>query len=73
MELTQFNKLIDSIPNPDIVIYMGCNVSCPYLSGKYSENWGLEDPTGKSDEVFLKTIEQIEQKIKLLKVNLMNL
>ena len=27
-----------------------CNVVCPYLAAKHTEDWGLEDPTGKSDE-----------------------
>lgn len=29
MEQTQYNKLVTDIPEPDVVIFMGCNVSCP--------------------------------------------
>lgn len=67
MEETQYNKLITDIPQPDVVIFMGCNVSCPTLKGKYEENWGLDDPSGKSDEVFAETIRLIEEKMLLLK------
>ena len=66
MEQTQYNKLVTEIPAPDVVIFMGCNVSCPYLPFQYSENWGLDDPTGKSDEQFEDIIAKIETNIKNL-------
>ena len=46
---------------------MGCNVKCPYLPCKHREDWGLDDPTGKSDEEFKKVISTIETKVKELK------
>lgn len=67
MELTQYNKLIKDIPEPDVVILMGCNVSCPYVSSQYSENWGLDDPSGQSDEVYEDIIRKIEENIIKLK------
>ncbi len=67
MEKEQFSKLIADIPQPDIVITMGCNVECPYLPSKYREDWGLDDPTGKSDEEFIKTAKIIEEKVLSLK------
>ena len=70
MELTQHNKLLSDIPAPDVVIFMGCNVSCPDVPSQYAENWGLDDPSGQSDEVFLETIRQIEQKMLQLKARL---
>jgi arsenate reductase len=63
MEATQYSKLIDEIPSVDIVITMGCNVKCPYLPCRHREDWGLDDPTGKSDEEFKKVINVIETKI----------
>lgn len=63
MELTQQSKLIQDIPSPDVVITMGCNVNCPVLPCKHREDWGLEDPSGKSDEEFRNTIKIIEEKI----------
>lgn len=67
MEETQKSKLLSEIPSVDIVATMGCNVNCPFLPCKFREDWGLEDPTGKSDEEFKKTISLIEEKILDLK------
>ena len=67
MEATQYSKLLSDIPEVDVVITMGCNVQCPSLPCSRREDWGLDDPTGQPDEVFLETIHQIEQKILLLK------
>ncbi|NLW52935.1 MAG: arsenate reductase ArsC [Tissierellia bacterium] len=64
MEETQHSKLIDDIPPVDIAITMGCNVICPVMDVEYTEDWGLDDPTGKSDEEFMKVINTIEEKIK---------
>ena len=52
MELLQRPKLLTDIPDADIVITMGCNVTCPVLPCKHREDWGLDDPSGKSDEEF---------------------
>lgn len=63
MKETQYSKLLNDIPSVDIVITMGCNVECPYLPCSYREDWGLDDPTGKSDDEFIKVIKTIEQKL----------
>lgn len=70
MEETQYSKLVSQLPQPDVVIYMGCNVNCPTFTAPYTENWGLEDPTGQSDEVFEETIRTISHKILALKEKL---
>ena len=72
MEEAQYSKLINDIPKPDIAISMGCNIGCPFIGRPFDDNWGLEDPTGKSDEEFVKIIKQIETKILDLKDNLKN-
>lgn len=72
MEKTQYNKLIQDIPNPDVVITMGCNVNCPVLPCRIRVDWGLDDPTGKSDDEFIKIIQKIETNIKDLKIRLRN-
>lgn len=63
MEETQYSKLLSEIPSVDIVITMGCNVTCPNLPCRHREDWGIEDPTGKSDEEFLDVIQTIHGKI----------
>ena len=63
MEQNQYSKLLSDIPAPDITISMGCNVSCPFIGRGFDDDWGLEDPTGKSDEEFVKIIKEIEKKI----------
>ena len=70
MEETQYSKLLSGIPAVDVVITMGCNVQCPFLPCSHREDWGLEDPSGKSDEAFLETIRLIEEKILDLKVRM---
>ena len=70
MELTQHSKLLSEIPFVDIVITMGCNVACPYLPCNHREDWGVDEPTGKADEVFIKTIQDIEEKILKLRERL---
>jgi arsenate reductase len=72
MEKEQFSKLISDIPQVDVVITMGCNVNCPYLPCKFREDWGLEDPTGKSDEEFINTAKTIEKRILELKDRILN-
>jgi arsenate reductase len=52
---------------------MGCNVVCPYIPGKYAEDWGLDDPTGKSDQEFEAVIAEIEKKVKELAQKIVNL
>ena len=66
MEESQYSKLIYNIPAVDIVITMGCSAKCPTLPCRHREDWGLDDPTGKSDEEFIRIIKIIEQKIKEL-------
>lgn len=67
MEKSQRPKLLVDMPPVDIVVTMGCNVECPYIPCKNREDWGLDDPTGKTDEEFIKVIEDIETKIKALR------
>jgi arsenate reductase len=70
MTQTQKNKLIADIPEPDVVIFMGCNVSCPNVPSQYAENWGLDDPTGKGDAEFIRIITEIENSIKNLRLRI---
>lgn len=66
MEQSQFSKTVHEIPTPDIAISMGCDVGCPYIGRDFDDDWGLSDPTGKSDECFVQVIEEIAGRIKEL-------
>lgn len=66
------SKLLKDIPKADIVVKMGCNVICPFLPAKHTEDWGLDDPTGKSDEEFIRTAKTIEEKVKDLAKRIKN-
>ena len=67
MEQTQRSKELQELPPVDVVVTMGCNVKCPYLPCSHREDWGLEDPTGQSDAVFLQTISSIRDHVLELK------
>lgn len=70
MNETQCSKLLEDIPEVDIVITMGCNVQCPTLPCKHREDWGLEDPSGQVDEAFKYTARIIEEKVIDLKTRI---
>ena len=70
MEREQCSKLLSKLPAIDVVVTMGCNVQCPTLPCTHREDWGLDDPTGQPDEVFLETIQRIKEKILDLKARL---
>lgn len=72
MNVSHKSKLLSELPKIDIAIKMGCNVVCPFLPAKHIEDWGLEDPTGKSDEEFIKTAKIIEEKVKDLAIRIKN-
>lgn len=70
MEKSEHSKTFDGIPTPDIAISMGCDVGCPYIGRAFDDNWGLPDPTGKSDEEFIEVIDMIKDNILQLKEKL---
>lgn len=60
-------KLIDNSKKVDLIVTMGCNVICPTVNYECDYiDFNIEDPTGKSDLIFEKTIEEIKNKIDLL-------
>ncbi|MEG0688277.1 MAG: arsenate reductase ArsC, partial [Hungatella sp.] len=72
IEQTQCSKQLEDIPPVDIVVTMGCNVVCPFLPCKHREDWGINDPTGKSDVEFEHTIKLICSKIEDLQRRILN-
>ena len=67
MNATQHVKLLEALPRIDILVTMGCNVTCPYLPCQHREDWGLEDPSGKDKKAFLQTAALIREKVMDLK------
>lgn len=72
MNLTQRSKLLQDLPQIDILVTMGCNVTCPYVPCKHREDWGLDDPTGKDKQAFLTTAAIIREKVLNLKKRIEN-
>ena len=62
----QYPKYIDHIHTEsfDKIISMGCGVRCPNLV--ISEDWGLDDPIGKSLDFYRKTREKIQSLLQKL-------
>ena len=50
----------------EIAIKEERNEDAEYIGREFDEDWGLEDPTGKSDEEFKKVITEIEQRVRKL-------
>lgn len=63
IEASQRPKLLAELPEVDVVVTMGCNVACPNVPCRRREDWGLPDPTGQGDAVFLQVISAIHDKI----------
>lgn len=63
ISLTQRPKTINEIPKPDIIISMGCYNGCPYINQEFTADWQIADPTGKSDDEFIKVINEIKEKV----------
>jgi arsenate reductase len=60
-------KLLADIPKKlDILITMGCGVTCPFVPCGYREDWGLEDPSGGPIEGFRLTRDTIKLKVEEL-------
>lgn len=57
-------KLLTDIPSElDVLITMGCNVSCPHVPTKYREDFGITDPSSGTKQDFEEARELIKGKI----------
>lgn len=50
----------------DLVVQMGCEMSCPVTAAGKVEDWDLEDPAGKPIEFMRRTRNEIEKRVKML-------
>ncbi|MFH0975021.1 MAG: NAD(P)H-dependent oxidoreductase [Spirochaetota bacterium] len=48
---------------PDVIVTMGCDVSCPLIPGVKLINWDLPDPAGKSLEFIRELRQNIEKNV----------
>ncbi|MGL4948903.1 MAG: arsenate reductase ArsC [Anaeroplasmataceae bacterium] len=67
MTINQKSKLVEELPAINHLITMGCNVNCPNIKSDFKDDWGLEDPSNKSDEEFIKVINTIIEKLFILR------
>lgn len=72
MAAAQRPKMLSELPPVDVVVTMGCGVQCPCLPCRHREDWGLDDPTGKTEDDFSRTAAIIEEKINALKQRILN-
>ena len=61
-----WNKTINDIDKPDVLITMGCGMTCPYVPGARVFDWDLEDPKSKEKETYQDTIQIIKSKLEKL-------
>ena len=59
----QYPKSIDDIviTGFDRIVSMGCGVECPTLP--LDDDWGLEDPVGRGEAFYRKTLEEIKHRL----------
>ena len=61
---SHYPKLLSDIPEEvDYLITMGCNVVCPFVPNCYTEDWGLDDPSGGPIEDYRRTRDIIKEKV----------
>lgn len=60
----QTPKSIDLIEHHsfDLIFSMGCGVSCPAIP--LNADWELDDPVGRSTEVYRSTRDEIERRVR---------
>ena len=56
-------KDLSSIKKPDVVITMGCEITCPTVPGAKMIEWNIPDPRGKTVNEYRKVIKIISKKI----------
>jgi arsenate reductase len=60
----------DAVRGSDVVITMGCGDACPVFPGIRYEDWELEDPAGKPIEEVRRIRDEIDERVRLLLVEL---
>ncbi len=50
----------------EVVVTMGCGDACPYIPGRRSIDWELEDPAGKGPEAVRVVRDEIRHRVAVL-------
>ncbi|MDF2746359.1 MAG: arsenate reductase ArsC [Propionibacteriaceae bacterium] len=64
--------LTEHVAASDVVITMGCGDACPIFPGKRYEDWALTDPEGKGVEDVRKIRDEIDQRVRDLLTQLVD-
>lgn len=72
MDFRKPQSLDDAVrgASPDIVVTMGCEVSCPVFPGAEIIQWDLPDPAGKPADFMRRLRDEIQEKVTALINNL---
>ena len=58
---------------PDLIVSMGCgDDACPFFPGVPNEEWGMDDPAGRSISFMRRIRDQVEERVAELAENLTN-
>jgi len=62
----------EALQSLDLVVHMGCGAPgmCLFVPGIPSEDWGIEDPIGKSEDKYREVRDVIETKVRDLAARL---
>jgi arsenate reductase (thioredoxin) len=60
----QHTKSISELPSIDILVTMGCGITCPTMRSEKKIYWNIPDPKGLPDEEYKKIIKMIEENLK---------
>lgn len=63
LEEGHYTKLVSTIPEVDIVIYMGCSIECVSVPCQIELDWGVDSASKGSDESFRRMIKTIEERV----------
>jgi len=57
-------KSISELPSIDILVTMGCGITCPNAKSTKKIYWNIPDPKGLPDDEYIKVIKIIENNLK---------
>ncbi len=55
----------------DVVVTMGCGVTCPVFPGKRYEDWPVGDPAGQDAESVRRIVDDVDARVRRLVAELL--